>query len=156
MPSWIPGGLRLRRMCSKLIFDKCGKNSCAEYGAFISNGSNIEIGDYSAIGINAYIGGTSDGGKLKIGNYVLMAPEVVILTSNHNSKDINIPMCYQGVSKETVVIEDDVWICTRVMIMPGVTIHRGVIAAAGAVVTKDIPPYAVVGGVPARILRMRK
>jgi len=123
--------------------------------AFFGNGANIEIGDYSAIGERAYIGGIGESGKLKIGNYVLMAPEVVILTSNHNYLHTGIPMCYQGTSEEIVVIEDDVWICMRVMIMPGVTVHKGAIVAAGAVVTKDVPPYTIVGGIPAKILRMR-
>ena len=156
VPNWIPGGLRLRRLLSKLIFKDCGKLSCAGHMATFGTGANIEIGDYSAIGERAYIGGIADGGKLVIGNYVLMAPDVVILTSNHEYEDISIPMTYQGVTKESVVIEDDVWICIGAMIMPGVTIHRGAIVAAGAVVTKDVPPYAIVGGIPARILKMRK
>ena len=155
IPSWIPGGTGLRRLLSRLIFNKCGKLSCAGYMAFFGKGANIEIGDYSAIGERAYIGGIGDGGKLKIGNYVLMAPEVVILTSDHNHQYIGIPMCYQGITKEIVVIEDDVWIGMRAMIMPGIIVHTGAIVAAGAVVTKDVPPYAVVGGIPARILKMR-
>ena len=155
IPNWVPGGRRLRRLLSKSIFKKCGKLSCAGHMAFFGNGADIEIGDYSAIGERAYIGGIGEGGMLKIGNYVLMAPEVVILTSAHNYKNIEVPMCHQGIAKETVVIEDDVWICIRAMIMPGVTIHKGAIVAAGAVVTKDVPPYAIVGGVPAKILSMR-
>ncbi len=156
IPNWIPGGRNLRRLLSKLIFKKCGKLSCAGYMAFLGNGANIEIGDYSAIGERAYIGGIGSGGKLRIGNYVLMAPDVIILTATHNYQNINIPMCFQGTSAKDVIIEDDVWIGIRVIIMPGVTIHTGAIVAAGAVVTKDVQPYAIVGGVPAGILGSRK
>ena len=65
-------------------------------------------------------------------------------------------MCYQESTSETIIIEDDVWIAMRVMIMPGVRIHKGAILAAGSVITKDVPPYAVVGGSPAKVLKMRK
>lgn len=84
LPDWIPGGLSFRRLVSKAIFKKCGKLSCAGYMAYFGNGIDIEIGDYSAIGTRAYIGGIGAGGRLIIGNFVMMAPEVVILTQNHN------------------------------------------------------------------------
>lgn len=155
IPGWIPGDRWLRRLLSRSIFRQCGKLSCMGHMAFFGNGENIEIGDYSAIGERAYIGGIGEGGKLKIGNYVMMAPEVVILTSTHNYQQVGNPMCYQGTAKEIVIIEDDVWICMRAMIMPGVTVHTGAIVAAGAVVTKDVPPYAIVGGMPAKILKIR-
>ena len=86
-----------------------------------------------------------------------MGPDVVILTSNHKADRIDIPIGAQGMTgKRKVTIGNDVWIGQRVMIMPGVTIGDGCIIAAGAVVTKDVAPYSIVGGVPARVLKMRK
>lgn len=125
----------------------------AGFSAIIGTGENIEIGDYSAIGARAYVGGS---GKIIIGNYVMMAPEAVILTGTHVHDRIDVPMCYQGCKKLEVIIEDDVWIGMRAIILPGVTIGCGSIVGAGAVVTKNVPPYSIVGGVPARVLKWRK
>lgn len=124
--------------------------------AYIGAGADIEIGSYSAIGPRAYVAGIGGGGRLIIGNYVMMAPEVIILTGSHKYKNIDIPMCYQGSFTSTVIIEDDVWIGIRAIIMPKVTIGKGSIVGAGALVTKDIPPYSIVGGIPAKVIKMRK
>ena len=76
---------------------------------------------------------------------------------NHAFDRTDIPMNQQGFTPEKpIVIEDDVWIGARVIILPGVHIGTGAVVGAGAVVTKDVPDYAVVGGNPARILKMRK
>ena len=85
-----------------------------------------------------------------------MGPDVVILTLNHEYSDIHKPIGWQGMKpRKKVTIGNDVWLGQRVMIMPGVTIGNGSIVAAGAVVTKDIPPYSIVGGVPAKVLKNR-
>ncbi len=87
----------------------------------------------------------------------MMGPDVVIFTMNHRADRTDIHMGAQGMTeKRKVIIGNDVWIGQRVMIMPGVTIGDGCIIAAGAVVTKDIPPYSIAGGVPARVLKSRK
>ena len=131
---------------------ECGDGVNIEKGADFGIGSGISIGDCSGIGIKCKIRG-----PLKIGNNVMMGPEVIILTSIHKFDDVTIPMCQQSNSeRKEVIIGDDVWIGTRVIIMPGVKIGNGVIIGAGAVVTKDVPDYAVVGGVPAKIIKYRK
>ena len=80
-----------------------------------------------------------------------------IITVNHNTERIDIPMREQGsLPPQKVTICDDVWIGARVIILPGVTIGKGSIIAAGAVVTKNVPEYAVVGGVPAKVIKYRK
>jgi len=86
----------------------------------------------------------------------MMGPDVMIYTQNHRFDRIDIPMIEQGNTEpKPVVIEDDVWIAARSIILPGVTIGKGAVIAAGAVVTKDVPPYTVVGGVPARKIKLR-
>jgi maltose O-acetyltransferase len=142
----------LRRFCCSFLFQKVGKNFNDEKGAYFGDGSQIVIGDYSGIGVDCEVYG-----PVQIGDNVMMGPEVVIYTYGHNIKRTDIPMRLQGKTAPIpVIIEDDVWIGRRVMITGGVTISRGVVVAAGSVVTKDIPAYAVVAGVPAKIIRYRE
>lgn len=133
------------------IFRRAGMNINVERGVFFGDGSELEIGDNSGIGVNCRILG-----PVSIGNDVMMAPDVIIQTRSHRFDCVDVPMRLQG-SRDTqaVVISDDVWIGTRVIILPGVTVGRGAIVGAGAVVTKDVPEYAIVGGNPARIIRYR-
>ena len=129
---------------------KCGKNVNIEKNADFGSGGNITIGDNSGLGINCRVRG-----PLEIGDNVMMGPDCVILTSTHNFERTDIPMIAQGGKMSKVTIGNDVWIGTRAIILPGVTIGNGVIIGAGAVVTKDVPDYAIVGGVPARVIRFR-
>jgi maltose O-acetyltransferase len=133
------------------LFRHCGKNANIEHGAFFHSGRNVSVGDNSGIGIRANIAGS-----VTIGNDVMMGEDVVIITRNHKFNDVDVPMWRQGFKDEQpVVIHDDVWIGTRVIILPGVTVGKGAILAAGAVVTKDVPEYAIVGGNPASIIKYR-
>lgn len=144
-----PLAKKIRRFFSKRIIAYQGENVNIEKNASFTPA--LQIGDQSGIGISCEING-----PVTIGKYVMMGPEVVVYTSGHNFDRIDIPMQQQGSSEEKpVVIEDDVWIGRRAIIMPGVHIGRGCVIGAGAVVTKDIPDYSVVGGVPARILKRR-
>ena len=96
-------------------------------------------------------------GDITIGENVMMGPEVVIYQQNHRYDNLDIPMGEQGYTPmESVIIGNDVWIGRRVMIMPGVHIGDGAIIGAGAVVTKDVAPYSIVGGVPAKVIGCRK
>ena len=86
-----------------------------------------------------------------------MAPECMIYTKNHSIERTDIPMNLQGETLEKpVVISNDVWIGARVIILPGVNIGEGSVLGAGCVVTRDVPPYTVVGGVPAKVIKQRK
>lgn len=109
-------------------------------------GHNLIIGHDSGLGENCRIGA-----GVKIGNNVMMGPDVIICTQNHKYTRET----YEGFVRRPVVIGDNVWIGYRVIILPGVTIGRNAIIGAGAVVTKDIPAYAIAGGVPAKVLKMR-
>lgn len=114
--------------------------------------SNVKLGKYSSIGINCSIGS-----ETVIGDYVMMGPDVYIFTVNHETSDTLIPMKKQGnTTVRGVTIGNDVWIGARSIILPGIKIGDGAIIGAGSVVTKDVPPYAVVGGNPAKILKYRK
>lgn len=143
------GQKALRGFCGKLMLKSCGKNVNIEQGAVFS--SKVTLGDDSGIGVNARINGSCT-----IGHHVMMGTDVVILTRNHSFSRTDIPMMEQGFEEERpVVIGDDVWIGDRVIILPGVTVGNGSILAAGAVVTHDVPAYAIVGGAPAQIIKMR-
>lgn len=95
-------------------------------------------------------------GPLKIGDNVMMGPDVTILSQTHIIERTDIPMGKQGMREAIVIIGNDVWIGMRSIIMPGVKIGNGAVIGAGAVVTKDVPDYAIVGGVPARIIKYRR
>ena len=153
--AWLPISQRalfakkLRAFWASKIATKCGKNVNIERNAVF--GPQLEIGDNSGVGINCEVYG-----PVKIGQNVMMGPEVVIYTSGHRHDRTDIPMVAQGRDEiKEVSIGNDGWIGRRVMIMPGVKIGDGCIIGAGAVVTKDIPDYSIAAGVPAKVLKSR-
>ena len=126
----------------KILKIKLGKDSSIHINSFVT-GNNIVIGDYSTIGRRTYLDGR---GGLKIGNCVSISPDVQLITASHDKDDPD----FKNVLLP-VIIEDYVWIGTRAIILPGVTLGFGCVVAAGAVVTKSIPPFAVAAGVPAKV-----
>jgi maltose O-acetyltransferase len=144
-------GSYLRRLICRVLFKYSAHDINIEKGAYFGDGSRLEIGEGSGIGRNSQLRG-----EISIGKYVMMGPDVLIITQNHCFDRLDIPMSHQGVSKhKPVVIMDDVWIGARSIILPGVTIYSGSVIAAGSIVTKDVPQRAIVGGNPARIIRYR-
>lgn len=142
---------RLWYMCYVLKVVEKGPRSLFEEGVYISDAHSLSIGRDSQINENVFIQGA------KIGSFVLIAPNVVILSKTHNYVRIDTPIVMQGESDEKIPhIGDDVWIGRNAIIMPGVKIGKGAIVGAGAVVTKDVVDYSIVGGVPAKIIRMRE
>ncbi|MBN3966976.1 acyltransferase [Pseudomonas gregormendelii] len=126
------------------------KNSIFEDNIYISNCSQLRIGKACQINEGVFIQGAS------IGDYVMIAPNVSILNESHTFQRTDIPMVFQPTTpKSNPVIDDDVWIGRNAVILPGVHIGRGSIIGAGAVVTKNIPPYSVAVGVPAKVIRSR-
>lgn len=127
------------------------KNTKFQERVYIGDSTKVKIGKECQINEHVFIQGAV------IGNYVMIAPYTAILNSTHKFERTDIPMCHQGEEKNlNPVILDDVWIGRNAIIMPGITIGEGSIIAAGSVVTKDVEPYSVVGGVPAKIIRKRK
>ena len=115
-------------------------------GGFIEYPSQLTIGENTQINRNCFI---NAGGGVDIGKNVLIGPHVIIYSQNHNYGDSKICISDQGYTKAKVVIEDDVWLCARSTILPGLRVRKGTVVAAGAVVTKDTEPYSVVAGIPA-------
>ncbi len=138
----------LRRYFVKSFVTRCGKGLRVKRNADIS--MFIEIGNYSEVGTNCIIQSNT-----YIGDYVIMGPDVKIYTKNHCYQDLSTPIALQPVIEEKVVIGNDVWLGANTIITPGVTIGNHVIVAAGAVVTRNVPDYAIVGGVPANIIKYR-
>ena len=142
---------KCRSAIAKRCLDYAGKNVNIEHNANFGTGVGITLGDYSGLGINCKVRG-----PLSIGNNVMMGPDVIIYTENHETSRTDIPMRGQGSTPpKRVTISDDVWIGARVVILPGVTVGHVAIIGSGAVVTKDVPEYAVVGGVPAKVIKYR-
>lgn len=149
-------GNKLRVFFCRGLFKKCGSHILIGKHAQFGYGDSIEIGSNSSIGPGAKILGIGWGGELIIGNDVMMAPDVVIITSGHYHDDVNKPMNLQGSYTTKVEIKDNVWIGMRCIILGGVTIGEGSIIGAGSVVTKDIPAYSIAGGVPAKVIKSRR
>lgn len=115
-------------------------------------GRGFRIGANSGIGQYAFIG---CGAGVTIGQDVIMGQFVSFHTENHLFADPDVPIRLQGVTRSAITIGDDCWIGAKVTFLSGATVGRGCVVAAGAVVRGDIPPYSVIGGVPARILSTR-
>ena len=140
---------RARALSLKLFFARIGHgveifDTCRFYRK-----SNISIGNHVLINYGCEI--EAIGGPVKIGNFSLLAPGVRIMTLKRDFSDHKTPIYYQPhVNGLFVTIKEDVWIGANAIIMPNVTIGRGAIVGAGAVVTKDVQPFSIVAGVPAK------
>jgi acetyltransferase-like isoleucine patch superfamily enzyme len=146
-----PIGDLLRYWIAKPFMSRLGKVRIYE-GVTLWYPYRIRIGDNVTLNEWVYLSGY---GQLEIGDNVLIANRVTILTSSHGFKDKNCFIRKQGIESGQVCIKQDVWIGTNATILMGVIIGEGAVIAAGAVVTKDVPPYTIVGGVPARSIGER-
>jgi len=174
--AWVPGhvGVRLRYFLYRMRFASCGRSMGVGVGCTIRGFCNIAVGDDVAIGSRSSVlagvhnGGerivvgnnvalnfnvminADRGGEIAIGNDVLIGPNVVVRASNHRYESTDVQIRKQGHSRGKIVIGDDVWIGANAVILPNVTIGKGAIIAAGAVVSEDVASYEIVGGVPAK------
>jgi galactoside O-acetyltransferase len=136
-----PGNIHLGDMVSIM-------HNCCLYA---HDNGKIIIGKRVSINSNVILGAANDG-EINIGNDVLIGPNVVIRASNHIYELKSIPINKQGHTGGKIIIEDDVWIGANVVILPNVSVGKGAVIGAGAVVNRDIPTYAMAGGVPAKVI----
>lgn len=144
---------RIRYLLVKRLLASCGKEVIVKNKCYFGDGSNLKIGDFTQLGQNANLTG-----PIKLGSYVMMGPDVVIMGVTHDISDLSKPMIDPSNPPliNPVEIGDNVWIGTRVIILPGVKIENNSIIAAGAVVTKSFGPNSVIGGVPAKLISIRE
>ena len=152
---WIPGGWGIiaRYGLYKLLFKKLGKRCIIMEGVKILFPENMEVGDNCSINEHCYFHAR---GGIKLGNWVRLGPNIGFFTWNHGHSDPEKPIKQQGFILKPIVVEDDVWIGNNATIVQGVTIGKHSIVGAGAVVTKDVAPYSIVGGVPAKVIKDRR
>ena len=131
-----------------------GRILLSDFCYFNADGGYIEIGHNVAFNRNVNIN-ASCGGKIIIGNNCLIGPGVTMRTANHNYSRTDINIQDQGHSAADILIEEDCWLGANCIILGGVHIKKGAIIAAGAVVTKNVDSFTVVGGVPAKFIKLR-
>lgn len=141
-----------RYLAVRRIAASCGTLVDIRANCFLFAPEQMSIGSRVSIHPMCYLDAT---GGLTIGSDVSIAHGVSILTTEHVHSDIDIPIRDQGVTEQRVVIGSDVWIGAGVRVLAGVEVGDHSIVAAGAVVTKDIPPFSIAAGVPARVIRQR-
>lgn len=153
---------------------RCGSGLKVEGTVRVANGQNVELGQRVSLGLEVYLGALARGRvrigansyigrfttilayeEVTIGNDCLIAPGCHITDVNHGFASLDEPMRTQPYTSKKVVIEDDVWFGAGVSVLPGVTIGKGSIIGARAVVSKSIPPYSIAFGVPAKVYRSR-
>ena len=145
-------GMYGRGLIFKIFFNANGKGIKISEGTHIWNPNNVFLGNNVRIGRGSHLNAVE---KIKIGSNVSLGPYVIITSANHNYTNINIPINKQGLTAKEIIINDDVWIGTFSVILPGIMIGKGSIIAASAVVTKNVPSGVVVAGVPAKIIHKR-
>lgn len=160
----LPGARKLNMYRCQRKWKKLNSHNYTEMGSRMYNFKRVSVGNGTYGTINVIQFDNNSNGNLKIGNYCSIASDVsFVIDGEHNYKFIStypFRQRYLGgkdvsESKGDIVIGDDVWIGYRATILSGVTIGQGAIIAAGAVVVSDVPPYAIVGGVPAKVISKR-
>lgn len=153
---WRRVSRRVRMCVYRPLFGAHGRRFVFDPDGFYSY-ANIYVGDDVSLGYRPMLMAALS--EIRIGNHVMFGPEVAIIGGGHNISVVGRFMTdvHEKTGNEDlgVVIEDDVWVGARAIILRGVTVGRGSIIAAGAIVTKSVPPYAVVGGNPARVIKFR-
>lgn len=133
-----------------------GKNSNVHPTVIIRHGKNVMIGDNCLINHNNVIQAGKSAAKINIGNYVQTGPNVMMFAYNHRMEMNGVPMILQNYTEADINIEDDVWIGAGAIILAGVTLGRGSVVGAGAVVTRDVEPYSVVVSPAAKSISLRQ
>ena len=147
LEKWDRFSTRCRQTLLMNQLAECGKDVLLARGVRILFPQKVTIGDCSQIGENAFL---SAGGKIRIGRWCQIANHVIMASGNHN---LNGELYYDNVSYKDIHLGDNVWIGSGAILLGGITVGSHAVIGAGAVVTRDIPEYAVAVGVPARVIR---
>jgi galactoside O-acetyltransferase len=167
-------GINVRAWCYPRVLKRGGRGLRIAEHVYIEGFSHLELGDGVSIMPFTYIGTFAgvctvgdrtsinrnvqlgaNQGRISIGRSVLIGPNCVLRAADHAFADPQRPIAEQGHQDGEIIIEDDVWLAANVVVTRNVRIGRGAIVAAGAVVTKDVAPFDIVGGVPARVIGSR-
>lgn len=154
LAGWVPGvpGFLVRTLCYKVLFRRLAGMAWIQPGVTFVETQNLSVGKHFGCNTGSYINAL---GGLTIGNYVLIGSNVTISAGQHPIDGATPPVFARPAIPKPIVIEDDVWIGAGAVIMPGVTLRKGTVVGANAVVTRDTQEYSVMAGVPARKLRSR-
>lgn len=145
---------RIKNTFAKHLFLSIGRQTNIRPNTKISYKNKVSIGDRSSIGDSSFLVAAAG---ITIGKDVMMGPNVTILTQNHEITSMSKKLIAGEILKKKVIIEDDVWIGMNAIILPGAYIKKGIVIAAGSVVTgKTYPAYSVIGGNPAKVIRFRE
>jgi acetyltransferase-like isoleucine patch superfamily enzyme len=134
---------------------RVGKDTLITRSASLHDPQNIFVGEDVLVGPHCKIW-ASPNATLTLEDHALLGPNVTIITSTHGTADLAVTMNKQPDTERDVRIGRGAWLCANAVILPGITIGEEAIVAAGAVVTQDVPPYAIAAGVPARVVGSRK
>lgn len=148
-----PGANELKCWLMSLRGAKIGRRVKLWSGIWVDRFDRLEIGDDVTIGKDVIL--VARGG-VRIGHFTMVGHGSKLISVGHRIPPGRGQMRFSGPDLAAVVIEDDVWIAAQAVVLQGVTVGEGAVVAAGAVVTKDVPPFAVVGGIPAGLIRMRE
>lgn len=143
----------IRNFVFRFLLAEYGESSMIDYKTYIRYMSRVHIGSNTTInrGCRLIASHFHRDVKIVIGNHVALAPEVCILAAGHNYKRRDLPD-----TAASVEIKDYVWVGARSIILQGVSVGEGAVIAAGSVVTRDVPAYAIVAGTPAKVIKERK
>ena len=130
-----------------------GKGNFFDHNIIINRPENLKIGNNNFFGKNVYL---IAHGKIEIGNKCSIAADCKFITRNHIFKDKNIPINEQPYEYKSIKIGDDCWFGYNVIVLPGVTLGKGCVAAAGSVITKNFEDYSIIAGAPAKLIRQRQ
>ena len=132
---------------------RIGADCSLAMGAVVQG--QVSLGRRCSVQCYSVVVGYGEAGRVVIGDGVRIAPQVMLIAADHVFQDATRMIHQQGLRPRPIVIEDDVWLAGRVVVTAGVTIGRGSVIGAGAVVTRDVPAYSVAVGVPARVIAER-
>jgi acetyltransferase-like isoleucine patch superfamily enzyme len=146
-------GFGLRYCLVRRLASSCGSVVAVYPSVHIVNPGGLSLGHHVSVHQMTYL---ECAGGLAIGSHVSIAHGVSLVTVDHDYRNLAVPMHDSPVRMRPIVIQDDVWIGSGARVLGGVTVGSGAVVAAGAVVTRDVEPFSIVGGVPARPLGNRK